>query len=72
MKPQPRLVVALVACAGVGTTLLVQNLTPPGVLTLSKSGATVTSSWLPGWLYQRRTVDYAAITAEAFQQPFCA
>lgn len=67
MKPQPRLVVALVACAGVGTTYFAQNLTPPSVLTLPETGTTTTSSWLPGWLYQRRTVDYAAITAEAFQ-----
>lgn len=68
MKRNLLVVGALVACVGVGTTFLAQTLTPSGVLTLSETGTTTTSSWLPGWLYKREAIDYAAITAEAIKQ----
>lgn len=68
MKRNLLVVVALVACAGVGGTYIVQKGSPSDTLMLNKDGTTVESSWLPGWLWGRRSTDYAAIVKEAVQQ----
>lgn len=39
-----------------------------GELHLNKDGVHVEQSWLPSWIYQRRTVDYSAIIKESFQK----
>ena len=68
MKRSLLVVVALVACAGVGGVYSVQKGSSSDALMLNKDGTTVETSWLPGWLYGRQSTDYATVIKEAFQQ----